>query len=366
MPDVMLREVSGLPISPAALKTLLLRHRLLAIPLAVAAVAAVAVAALVIDAQRFLNAPLGGGGELVEYRIEPGYSVRRVGQQLAERGLLKRPRYWELYARYTGAAKRIHAGEYLLDPSLTPVELLQRFTDGQVKQYGLTLIEGWTFAQLLAAVARNDVLEQTLGVAAPEQVMAALGYPGVHPEGRFLPDTYHFPRGTTDVEFLQRAYRAMEQRLAEAWRDRIPDTPLASPYEALILASIVERETAVPDERAAIAGVFIERLKSNMYLQTDPTVIYGMGERYKGNIRHRDLRHDTPYNTYTRKGLPPTPIAMPSGAAIDAVLHPVFTGHLYFVARGDGTHKFSRTLQEHNRAVIEFQLDGDASRLKSP
>ena len=361
MPEVMLHDAHGLTTIPVALKALLLRHRLLVIPLAVVAVT---VAALLIDAQRFLKAPLGAGQALVEYRIEPGYSVRRVGQQLAERGLLKRPRYWELYARYTGGATRIQAGEYLLDPSLTPVQLLQRFTEGQVKQYSLTLIEGWTFAQLLEALADNEVLEQTLEGLGTDAVMVELGYPDTHPEGRFLPDTYHFPRGTSDADFLRRAYRAMQNQLDVAWQARNPETPLKSPYEALILASIVERETAVPEERPAIAGVFIERLNSNMRLQTDPTVIYGMGDLYKGDIRRRDLRRDTPYNTYTRKGLPPTPIAMPSAAAIDAVLHPNFTGNLYFVARGDGTHQFSKTLQEHNRAVIEYQLNGDASRLK--
>jgi UPF0755 protein len=194
--------------------------------------------------------------------------------------------------------------------------------------------------------------------------MAELGYPEQHPEGRFFPDTYQFPRGRTDRELLVRAYDRMEKVLAEEWENRSEDLPLDNPYEALTLASIVERETGVPEERARIAGVFVERLERRMRLQTDPTVIYGMGEEYDGDIRYRDLRKDTPYNTYTRGGLTPTPIAMPSRAAIHATLHPERRGELYFVSTGDGRHIFSETLEEHNKAVVKYQLGGDASRLR--
>jgi UPF0755 protein len=209
---------------------------------------------------------------------------------------------------------------------------------------------------MMAAVTRHQALRNTLAGQSAEQVMTQLGHPGQHPEGRFYPDTYHFPRGEKDVDFLKRAYRRMERFLAREWEQRADNLPLDSPYEALILASIVERETALPEERPKIAGVFIRRLQKNMLLQTDPTVIYGMGEHYDGNIRRRDLEADTPYNTYLHPGLTPTPIAMPSGAAIRAVLHPEDGRELYFVATGDGGHHFSATLKEHNRAVRKYQL----------
>jgi UPF0755 protein len=312
----------------------------------------------------FLHSPMSAEHAQFEYLVEPGTSIRRIGTQLHARGVLREPFYWELYARVTGVATRIKAGEYRIHPRRTPAQLLEQLTSGRVVQYSFTLIEGWTFEQLRAALAAHPVLVATLPDATPEQIMAAVGAAGEHPEGRFLPDTYFFPRGATDVAFLQRAYRSMQDKLASEWAGRAGELPLKTPDEALTLASIVERETAAPDERATIAGVFIERLRRKMYLQTDPTVIYGMGDRYKGRIRYTDLRRDTPYNTYTRKGLTPTPIAMPSAEAIHAVLHPEYSGALYFVARGDGTHQFSASLREHNEAVIKYQLNGDASRLR--
>ncbi len=237
---------------------------------------------------------------------------------------------------------------------------------GDVKTYNLTVIEGWTFAQMLDAVRTHPALAHTLAEdAGADAVMEALGQPGQHPEGRFFPDTYQFPRATTDVALLRRAYRRMQRVLAEEWRQRGENLPLDTPYEALILASIIERETGVPEERARIAGVFVERLERGMRLQTDPTVIYGLGDEFEGDLRFRHLRTDTPYNTYTRGGLTPTPIALPSRAAIHAALHPERRGELYFVSTGDGRHVFSRTLEEHNRAVIEYQLGGDASRLRN-
>ncbi len=316
------------------------------------------------DFSLFMQRPLAAGQAPFQYTVASGYSIRRIAADLNRAGVLRKPAYWELYARAIGAARQVHIGEYTIDPSLTPPQLLRRFTTGRVIQYSFTLIEGWTFRQLRAALHADPVLVRTLHEATDDEIMEAIGAPGVHPEGRFLPDTYLFPRGTTDRDFLRRAYHSMRVELERQWRDRDPDLVLESAEQALILASIVERETAVAAERTTIAGVFSERLRRRMYLQTDPTVIYGMGEAYQGRIRYRDLRRDTPYNTYTRKGLPPTPIAMPSRESIVAVCHPRYTGALYFVARGDGTHQFSKSLEEHNQAVIKYQLGGDASRLR--
>jgi UPF0755 protein len=263
-------------------------------------------------------------------------------------------------------ATRLQAGQYRLDPGMTPQALLETLARGAVVQRTLTLVEGQTFRELLTLVHASDKLRHTLQDLDTDELMAALGHADEHPEGRFLPDTYHFPIGTTDRDFLQRAYRAMAELLAKEWVDREADLPLKSAYEALILASIVEKETGLAAERPLIAGVFISRLEQGMRLQTDPTVIYGMGEDFDGNIRSKDLRADTPYNTYTRYGLPPTPIAMPGADAIRAVLHPEKKGYLYFVARGNGAHYFSRTLEEHNRAVQKFQLGKKHIKLSEP
>ena len=318
-----------------------------------------------VDFFRFLHGPvnLDRDGDFV-FTIEPGMPVRQVAERLAARGVIDRPLYFRATARFRGDARRIQAGEYLLEPGTTPYRMLQKFVRGDVKQYRLAVIPGWTFDELLAALEKHDAIAHTLEGLSPEEVMAELGYPEQHPEGRFFPDTYQFPRGRKDRELLARAYERMEKVLAEEWKDRTEGLPLESPYEALILASIVERETGVPEERARIAGVFVERLERGMRLQTDPTVIYGMGDEYDGDIRYRDLREDTPYNTYTRSGLTPTPIAMPSRAAIHAALHPDRRGDLYFVSTGDGRHVFSETLEEHNKAVVKYQLGGDASRLR--
>ncbi|MDH3899409.1 MAG: endolytic transglycosylase MltG, partial [Gammaproteobacteria bacterium] len=258
--------------------------------------------------------------------------------------------------RETDAARRLQTGEYKLMPDMTPASLLEALTSGDVIQHALVIVEGQTFHEVLETMRRSDVLQQTLGESDASDLMVRLGHAGEHPEGRFLPDTYHFPGGTTDVAFLGRAYNAMAEELAAAWDKRDEGLPFSTPYEALILASIVEKETGQADERPLIAGVFVQRLRKGMRLQTDPTVIYGMGEEYDGNIRRRDLLADTPYNTYTRNGLPPTPIAMPGRHAIDAVMHPQEDGNLYFVARGDGSHYFSRTLKVHEQAVKKFQL----------
>lgn len=306
---------------------------------------------------RWLDSPLRLEAPLT-YELAPGSNFIRVVNDLARQGIVDEPRWLRWYARLSGQASRIKAGEYRFEPGLTPRQLLRELVQGRVRQYSLTLIEGWNFRQLKAAVAAHPALRQTLRGLDDAAIMARIGHPGEHPEGRFLPDTYHFPKGTRDADFLARAYDAMARVLAEEWAGRAPDLPLKTPYEALILASIVEKETGLASERPAIAGVFIRRLRKGMRLQTDPTVIYGMGEAYRGNIRKRDLLTDTPYNTYRRRGLPPTPIAMPGRAAIHATLHPDDSDNLYFVSRGDGSHQFSATLEEHNRAVIKYQLKG--------
>jgi UPF0755 protein len=245
---------------------------------------------------------------------------------------------------------------------MTPESLLRKLAGGEVIQHAITLIEGQTFREMLALIAANDKIVHTLDGASAGEIMARLGHEGENPEGRFLPDTYHFPQGTTDLAFLQRAYNAMERLLAGEWAARARGLPLNTPYEALTLASIVEKETGLAEERPAIAGVFIRRLLKGMRLQTDPTVIYGLGERFDGDLRAGDLRTDTPYNTYTREGLPPTPIAMPGAASIHAVLHPDKGDTLYFVANGNGGHYFSRTLKEHESAVQKFQLGNATSQ----
>jgi UPF0755 protein len=304
----------------------------------------------------FVNTPLTLPEAGITYELRPGTTIRGVARDLSESGVMNKPVLLRLLARWSGQASRLKAGEYHLPAGITPQQLLEILTSARVVQHALTIIEGWTFSQMMAAIERNEALTHTLEGVDNEQVMQRLGLEGIHPEGRFYPDTYHFPKGTTDVDFLLRAYRRMEAFLQAAWDKRGKDLPLDTPYEALILASIIEKETGIPQERGMIAGVFIRRLKKGMRLQTDPTVIYGMGESYDGNIRRRDLTTDTPYNTYVHSGLTPTPIAMPSGEAIEAALHPVDGKALYFVATGDGGHHFSDTLEEHNKAVRKYQL----------
>jgi UPF0755 protein len=289
------------------------------------------------------------------FEIRSGENLKSVAQRLHENGVLDSPFYFIALGRYLDFDARIKAGEFQLRPGINPEQLLDQLANGQVVQHSLTLIEGENFREMMLRVSQDKVLRHTLASLDDEVVMAAIGKPGEHPEGRFLPETYHFPRGTSDVEFLRRAYQDMDSFLRQAWEERAPDLPLKSPYEALILASIVEKETGVAAERPTIAGVFVRRLQKKMKLQTDPTVIYGIGDSFDGDIRYRDLRTDTPYNTYTRFGLPPTPIALPGREAILAALHPEDGDSLYFVSRGDGSHQFSSTLKEHNRAVDRYQ-----------
>ena len=290
--------------------------------------------------------------------VKRGSSVAGIARQLVEQGMIEDARLFVWMSRLRGKANAIKAGDYFIEPGMTPEGLLDLLVSGKVQHHGLTLIEGWNFKELLEAVKGNEHLIHTLEGLTAEQIMAKLGYPDQHPEGRFLSDTYHFPRGTTDVEFLQRAYRHMDELVTQLWAERDADLPLKTPYEAIILASIIEKETGLASERELISGVFVRRLKKGMRLQTDPTVIYGLGDKFDGNLRRRDLKTDTPYNTYRRRGLPPTPIAMPGRDALYAALHPAPGDALYFVARGDGSHHFSATLREHNNAVIKYQLKG--------
>ena len=290
------------------------------------------------------------------YIIKPGMNLKQVGQGLTQQGILDHPYYFMLEGRLQGSESQLKAGEYLLKPGVTQRQLLEQFVAGKVVQHSLTLIEGWSFRQLMNEVSSNGTLLQTLANVDSKTVMTALAYPEVHPEGRFFPDTYHFPIGMTDIEFLRRAYVKMARVLEEEWQQREAGLPYKTSDEALIMASILEKETAVAEERAAIAGVFVRRLQKGMKLQTDPTVIYAMGDNYHGNIRRKDLKIDSPYNTYFYVGLPPTPISLPGVEAIHAALHPEDGETLYFVAKGDGSHYFSKTLKEHNRAVARYQL----------
>jgi len=290
------------------------------------------------------------------YTIEPGKSLTAVAYDLERQNVLAHPRYLIWSARWQGKAGKIKVGEYAFAEGATVGDMLEKITRGDVIQYPLTIIEGWTFRQLIHHVNGLDGLEHTLAGLDAQAIMARLGKGDEHPEGRFFPDTYYYTRGMSDVQLLERAYQAMDQFLHKAWEGRDAGLPYTGPYQALIMASIIEKETGVADERSQIAGVFIRRLEKNMRLQTDPTVIYGLGMEFDGNLRRRDLLADTPYNTYRRNGLPPSPIAMPGGDSIMAALHPDSGDTLYFVARGDGTHYFSSTIAEHNRAVRKFQL----------
>lgn len=306
--------------------------------------------------RHFVSTPLAIPEQGLVFEVPTGSNLRRISRELEALGVLDKPRYLAWYGRHSGQANQIKAGEFRLEPGLTPPALLSLLTSGKTVSYKLTLLEGWNIRQVREAVAGHPVLVQSLAEVSDEDLMARLGRAGEHPEGRFFPDTYQFPRGTTDLEFLQRAYQRMEEVLASAWPDRMQGLPLSDAYQALILASVIEKETGVPEERPAIAGVFVRRLEKGMKLQTDPTVIYGIGEDFDGNLRRRDLVNDTPYNTYTRKGLPPTPICMPGEEAIRAALNPADGDALYFVSRGDGSHQFSATLEQHNAAVRKYQL----------
>ncbi|GLQ87006.1 endolytic transglycosylase MltG [Dyella flagellata] len=306
---------------------------------------------------RFAVTPLrvNATGESVD--IGRGTSFKDIVHQLRSQGLTtSAPLYWRVLAEKMRVAGRLHAGEYALTPGITPTDLLNAMAQGRVMQRDVTIVDGWTFRDVLQALAKADRLKHETAVLDDAAIMRRIGAPDEKPEGRFLPETYAYVKGDSDLDVLRRAHEAMSKTLAALWAQRDPSVPFATPYDALILASIVEKETGRADERPRVAGVFIRRLQKNMLLQADPTVIYGMGSSYAGSIHKSDLITDTPYNTYTRTGLPPTPIAMPGKPAIEAVLHPAAGNELYFVARGNGTHIFASTLEEQNRNVACYQL----------
>lgn len=311
-----------------------------------------------------MQVPLDIPEEGMVYEVAPGASIRHLAKDLQQHQLLSNPWYFEIWARWIEPGQAVRSGEYFLEHGLTIAGLLEKFRRGVPVQHKLTIVEGSRFSDVVA------LIQKAVDAGLMKQVIPAGKYAEAFreisgqasPEGWIFPDTYHFSKGQTDKSFLRQAYLRMKQALDKAWAQRNPDLPLKSPYDALILASIVEKETGAAEERPKIGGVFINRLKKGMKLQTDPTVIYGMGENYKGNIRKKDLQTDTPFNTYTRKGLPPTPIALPGADAILAAVQPESTDALFFVAKGKGRHYFSATYKEHKKAVIKYLLKGNASR----
>lgn len=323
---------------------------------ALVAVVALAIAAGLVIVTRYMEAPLASVPAGYVLMVSPGDSLRGVLQRLAGDGVVRYPRVVFWWARLDGTAGRIKAGEYALSAGISPRQLLARLVAGDVLLHSLTLVEGWTVRDVLAALDDSPVIQRTLAATDAVALAAELGLPFASAEGLFFPDTYRFPRGTADHVVLRQAHAQMQRRLEAAWQERAADLPLRDAYELLVLASIVEREAAVAAERPLIAGVFVRRLGLGMRLQADPTVIYGMGTAYAGNITRNDLQRDTPYNTYTRTGLPPTPIGAPGAASLAAAARPAGGDALYFVAtgRGDGTHRFSATLDEHNAAVRDF------------
>jgi len=293
-----------------------------------------------------------------EFSIHPGSTLRSVATQLQRQGLLQHPYAFVAIGRLLGKAGQVKAGSYSLEQATTPYALLQKITRGDTLLGKVTVIEGWTFRQMREALSISPRLKHDTEGMSDRELLAAIGAAEPHPEGLFFPDTYYFDVGSSDIEVYRRAYHAMQEVLARAWVARSEPLPYASPYQALVMASIIEKETGAPDERALISAVFVNRLRIGMRLQTDPSVIYGMGARFDGNLRKDDLLTDTPYNSYTRAGLPPTPIALPGEAAIGAALAPADSRALYFVATGGGRHHFSNNLEEHNRAVNRYQRGG--------
>lgn len=315
------------------------------------------VAWLYVDMQNSLNKPMVIKTDPLSFEVRSGESMKSISQRLKQQGIYNHPEYLRTESRRKGFDNRIQVGEYELTTGMTPLAFLEMLVAGRVVQHSVTLVEGWTFRQFLDALHVKDDLEHTLIGLSDEQIMEQLGKPGEHPEGRFYPDSYFYTSGSSDLEILRRAYQAMEVKIAALWEQRDKDLPYKKPYDALIMASIIEKETGKEEERPVIAGVFVRRLQKGMMLQTDPTVIYGIGQAFDGNLTRKHLQADTPYNTYTRTGLPPTPIAMFGTASLHAALHPAKGDALYFVSIGDGSHHFSATLEEHNKAVAQYQLN---------
>jgi UPF0755 protein len=294
----------------------------------------------------------------MQFSISAGSSLRSASMQMVEAGVIRSAFSFEVLTRIFGDPKNVKAGNYEVEKGITPLELIDKITRGRNSALAITFVEGWTFRQMRKMLDENPALKhETMGLSDVD-VLQRLAVEEPSPEGLFFPDTFHFSTGMTDLNILRRSYDLMQKHLAAQWEQRSPDIPLATPYEALILASIVEKETGKAVERSIISAVFLNRLKLGMKLQTDPTVIYGLGEVFDGNLRKQDLVSDTPYNTYTRIGMPPTPIAMPGLASLHAALHPASTDALYFVAKGDGSSHFSRSLEEHDRAVTKYQRSG--------
>jgi UPF0755 protein len=306
--------------------------------------------------EQFMNSPMHVPADGIPFEVRAGSSFSGVSNDLVAAGLIVDDFWFRLAVRRRSLGGSIQAGDYHIAVATTPEALLQQFIAGTVRMYSFTLVEGWNYREVLQALHAHDAVDATMSNADWQSLLQELGSTAGHPEGLFLPETYKFPRHTTDKQLLTRAFELMQNVLAEEWQSKAGVTGLQTPYDALVLASIVEKETARADERAKIAGVFIRRLQIRMRLQTDPTVIYGLGPEFDGNLTRVDLRTDTPYNTYTRHGLPPTPIAMPGRAAINAALHPVEGESLFFVATGlgDGSHLFSATKAEHDAAVAEY------------
>jgi UPF0755 protein len=304
----------------------------------------------------WLQRPLELSTDPIELSIDPGVSARGAAQAVVDAGVQVNPKLLYWWFRLSGNSRQIKAGSYEMGAGVTPRSLLKKLVRGEEAQRAVTLVEGSTFRELRETLLKADQLRPDTQGMSDSLIMEKLGRPDLKPEGRFFPDTYNYAKGSSDLALLQRAMRVMDQRLNAAWQQRAADLPLKTPEEALILASIVEKETGRPVDRAMISAVFNNRLRIGMMLQTDPTVIYGLGAKFDGNLRKRDLLADTPWNTYTRAGLPPTPIAMPGRASLLAAVQPAPTKALYFVARGDGTSEFSATLQDHNRAVNKYQL----------
>ncbi|NDH53860.1 MAG: endolytic transglycosylase MltG [Betaproteobacteria bacterium] len=303
----------------------------------------------------WLQTPLDMPGASVDLTIEARTSVAGVAQTVARSGVRVRPELLHVWFRLSGESRQIKAGSYEIERGTTPRGLLRKLVDGEESLFTLTLVEGWTFRQVRAALAAAPQLAHDTAGLSQAALMDRLGRPGLHPEGRFFPDSYSYAKGSSELKLLERAMREMDRRLQSAWALRAADSPLQNAEQALILGSIVEKETGTPADRGLIAAVFTNRLRAGMMLQTDPTVIYGLGEAFDGNLRKRDLLTDTPWNTYIRHGLPPTPIAMPGQDALRAAVAPAKTQALYFVARGDGSSQFSNSLPEHNRAVDKYQ-----------
>ena len=311
----------------------------------------------------FSNTPLIlMDGSSQKFLLVPGVSIKRVAYALSKQKLLKEPLLFILWIRISGYERSLKAGEYLIEPGITGPQMVRKMVRGEVINHAFTIIEGWNFSQIIRALDANPYIKHTVDGLSSSEIMEKIGHAGEHPEGKFAPDTYLFSGEIRDIELLEAAYNLMRHRLDKFWSQRADNLPYICAHEALIVASLIEKETAKPEERLLISGVILNRLVKGMLLQIDPTIIYGLGDKYVGKLRREDMRRPSTYNTYLRKGLPPTPICMPSMAAIEAALHPAVTEYLYYVAKGDGTHEFSTNLESQNRSIKKYLLRGKHSK----